>query len=381
MATAIRVPDLGTTVDEITIVAWLVEKGERVERGDFLAEIETDKATCELESASEGVLLKQMVPAGETAQKGDILAYIGEAGETVPDEKSDLEDRENPTTPTIPMSDRRRSAAHPRVSPMVSNLAKKVGVHLADVQGTGQGGMITRQDVLQARKASAAEGAASGEEKLSRSQAAVAKAVLKSCREIPHLYITAAVDMTAGERIRNQSAMAGTIVSYDALFLKAMAGAIRAVPLVAARLDGERVIRSEEIHIAIAVGLEDNLVLPVVRNVDQKDLPTLQGEIDAFVAQARAHALKAEQMTGGCMTFTNLGMYPIESFDPIIFPEHSAILAVGAVQKKPAVLDDRIMIRPMATVKVAVDHRLINGRTAAEFICKVKEILESNTLV
>jgi pyruvate/2-oxoglutarate dehydrogenase complex dihydrolipoamide acyltransferase (E2) component len=186
--------------------------------------------------------------------------------------------------------------------------------------------------------------------------------------------------MTACEQIREQRATAGTGVGYDALFLKAMAGALQAIPLVAARLDGECVIRPEGVHIAIAIGLENDLFLPVIRDVDRKDLQTLQGEIVVLADQARANAFRAEQMTGGCMTLSNLGMYPIEAFDPIIFPEHSAILAVGAVQKKPVVSDDRIEVRPMCLAKLAVDHRLINGRTAAHFLCKVKEILESGTL-
>ena len=374
MANAIKVPDLGTTVDEIKIIAWLVEEGQSVKRGDVLAEVETDKATIELESVAEGVLLKLMTPAGETAQEGDILAYIGEMGESVPDEEIKAANSGTAAGPVVPDGG---PIERPAVSRMVSNLAKKIGVDLATVQGTGQDGMITRQDVLRTRKAGPTKETAPARERLPRSQAAVAKAVLKSCREIPHIQVTAAIDMTVAEQVRNQSAMDGARIGYDAIFLKAMACAIQAMPLIAARLDGEFVIRPEGIHIAIAIGLENDLVLPVVRNVDQKDLPKLQSQIDDLIAQARTHTFKAEQITGGCITLTNLGMYPIESFDPIIFPEHSSILAVGAVQKKPVVVDDRVAIRPMATVKVAADHRLINGRLAAEFICKIKEIMEA----
>jgi pyruvate dehydrogenase E2 component (dihydrolipoamide acetyltransferase) len=240
--------------------------------------------------------------------------------------------------------------------------------------------MITREDVLRAKKAGTSEAAVSGGERLSRSQGAVARAVLKSWQEIPHLCVSAAVDMTACERIRQQRAIHGAAVSYDAFFLKAMAGAIRAIPWVAARLDGECVVRPEGVHMAVAVGVENDLYLPVIRDVNRKDLPALQGEIVALAAQARTRVFRAEQLTGGCMALSNLGMYPIESFDPIIFPEHSAILAVGAVQKKPVVLDDRIEIRSMCQVKLAVDHRLINGRTAAQFVCKVQEILEAGAL-
>jgi len=183
--------------------------------------------------------------------------------------------------------------------------------------------------------------------------------------------------MTAAEQLRAAGAAAGTKISYDAIFLRAMAGAIGAVPLVAARLDGRRVIHAVGVHIALAVGEGNQLFLPVVRDVDTKDLNVLQSEIVDLASRARAGVLKPEQMTGGCITLSNLGMYPIESFDAIIFPEHSAILAVGSVQKRPVVVNDGVAIRPMATVKLAVDHRLINGRAAAEFLSRLKQIVES----
>jgi len=374
MAVPIKMPDLGTTVDEIKLVAWLAAEGDNVKRGDPIAEIETDKATGELESVAEGVLLKQLVPAGETVQTGEILAYVGAAGEAVPVAEDTARREESAVrSPTT-----QRPAQGPRVSPVVRNLAKRLGVDLANVQGTGQGGIITRDDVLGASRTGAAKpaAAAAGEE-LSPAQSAVARAVLKSVTDIPHLRIAAEVDMTAAEQLRAAGAAAGTKISYDAIFLRAMAGAIRAVPLVAARLDGHRVIHAAGVHIALAVGEGNQLFLPVVRDVDTMDLNALQSEIVDLASRARAGVLKPEQMTGGCMTLSNLGMYPIESFDAIIFPEHSAILAVGSVQKRPVVVNDGVAIRPMATVKLAVDHRLINGRTAAEFLSRLKQIVES----
>jgi len=374
MAVPIRMPDFGTTVDEVRVVAWLLKEGEPVKRGQLIAEIETDKAAGELESAAEGVLLKKVVPAGATARTGDVLAYVGRPGESVPDEKPETGDKESTDLPAAPV---RVAAGLPRVSPIVRNLAKKLGVDLATVRGTGQGGIITRQDVLHASQKGVAETTAPAGEPLSRSQSAVARAVLKSIREIPHLRIAAEVDMAAAQGIRARSGGTGHKISYDAIFLKAMAEAIQAVPLLAARLDGERVIRPEGIHIALAIGLEDELFLPVIRDVNRKDLLTLQGEITALASGARSGALKAEQMTGGCMALSNLGMYPIESFDAVIFPGHSAILTVGAAQRKPVAVEDHVEIRPVAMVKLAVNHRLINGRTAAEFLATVKDIVES----
>ena len=373
MPIPIRVPDLGTTVDEVKLIAWLVEEGESVERGDLLAEVQTDKATGELESVAEGVVLKLLADPGDIVEKGEILAYVGEPDETAPDAQDEperAEDGPGQSVPTQPAGDR------PHAPLLVRNLAKKLGVDLASIEGTGPNGTITRGDVLATDRPDPAPGVASGEE-LSRAQSAVAKAVLKSVREIPHLRVEAVVDMTAVQGIRDRSAASGAKVSYDAVLLKAMAAAIQSVPLVAARLDGERVVRPEGVHLALAIGVENDLVLPVIRNVDQRDLSALQSEIAALASQAKASALRAEQMAGGCMTLSNLGMYPIESFDAIIFPEHSAILAVGAVERKPVAVDDRVEVRPLATLKLAVDHRLINGRTAAEFMARVKEIVEA----
>jgi len=375
MAVPIKVPDLGTTVDEIKVIAWLVKEGDTINRGEAIAEIETDKAVTELESVAEGVLLKQVVPAGALASKGEILAYVGRPDEEVPQVTDKTIAHETPE----PQKVRGRTVSEqPRVAPIVRNLAQKLGVDLARVPGTGKAGMITREDVVRAANeevAAAPPGA--GEELLSRAQSAVARAVLESTQRIPHLRLTAHIDMTAAQEIRGKAKANGAKISYDAVFLKAMAKAIETVPVVAARLVGRRIIRPAGVHIAVAVGIGNDLSLPVIREGDRKDLQSLQQDIDEAVSQVRGGTLKQAQMTGGCITLSNLGMYPIESFDAIIFPEHSAILAVGSVMEKPVVVDGRVEVRPMATVRLVVDHRLINGRTAAEFLTGIKQIIES----
>ena len=372
MPIPIKIPDLGTTVDEVEIVSWLVEEGQAVRRGDLLVEIETDKATSELESVAEGVLLRQMVPAGATVETGEVLAYVGEPGESVPQPSTE----EQPKTPVPARRDPCRAGSQARVSYVVRNLARKLGVDLASVEGTGQGGAITRADVLQASRLAPGVTSSVGES-LPRLQSAVAKAVTTSAREIPHLRITAAIDMTAVQELRERHAEAGTKISYDAIFLKAMAGALRSVPLLAAHLENGRVVRPDGLHLALAVGVENDLFLPVIKDVDEKTLDAIQSEISTLTASAKAGKLRLEQLTGGCMALSNLGMYPIESFDPIIFPEHSSILAVGAVQRRIVVIDERMVIRPVAMANLAVDHRLVNGRTAAEFLTKLKEIVET----
>jgi pyruvate dehydrogenase E2 component (dihydrolipoamide acetyltransferase) len=386
MASAIKLPDMGTNVEECKVLSWRVREGDAVERGDILADIETDKAVAELESTAEGVVLRLQVKAGDMTHKGDILAYVGKPGEAIPAGPETLPSAaaalsHGPAAP-VGSASHLEEARSVRISLIVRNLAVKLGVDIARVVGTGPGGVITREDVQRASHELGASAAvtAPAAEQLSRAQAAVARAVQKSWREIPHLSITAAIDMTAVQELRAKREVAGVRLSYDAIFLKAMARAAAEVPLVAAKLDGEKVIHPHGVHIALAIGLDNALQLPVIRDVDQKDIATLQDEVASLVARVKTGTLRTEQVTGGCIALSNLGMYPIEAFDAIIFPDHSTILTVGAIQMKPVVLDGQVKARPIVTVKLAADHRLINGRTAAAYLIRVKEVVESADL-
>jgi pyruvate dehydrogenase E2 component (dihydrolipoamide acetyltransferase) len=386
MAVAIKLPDMGTNVEECKVLSWRVEEGDSVKRGDVLADIETDKAVAELESTGEGVLLRVVVKEGELARTGDILAYVGKPGESV------AGDAKAVAAPAAALPHGTASPVAPpshleggpslRVAPIVRNMAAKLGVDLGRVKGTGAGGVITREDVQRASREQAAPApeATSPGEPLPRAQVAVARAVQKSWREIPHLSITVSMDMTAAQEMRAKIDVNGARLSYDAIFLKAMARATDSVPLVAAKLEGERIIRPQGIHIALAIGLDNELHLPVVRDVEKKDLVSLQKEVVDLVAKVKARTLRPDQMTGGSMALSNLGMYPIEAFDGIIFPEHSTILTLGAIQLKPVILEGEVKARPLVTVKLAADHRLINGRTAAAFLSRVKEVIESGEI-
>ncbi len=335
MPTPIRMPDFGTAVTEIRILKWLIEEGQAVTRGTLLAELETDKAVTELECVAVGVLLQQCAPAGAMVEAGQIIAYVGAPGEKLVEEP-------------------------PRVSPVVKNLAAKMGVVLAAIQGTGDGGMITREDVL--RAARTAPTAAPTATPTADPQAAVARAVSQSHAEIPHLRIVASIDMSAARKLRAEG------ISYDAMFLRAMALAAQAVPLSAA---------PRGIHIALAVSSGDDLRLPVVRDVDQKDLAAVESEVQAVAARARDGALRLEEMTGGSMALSNLGMYPIDTFDAIIYPGQCAILALGAVENRVVAIEGRVEIRPMVTVTLAADHRTVNGRAAAEYLTALKRTMET----
>jgi len=384
MAVAIRLPDMGTNVEECKVLAWKVKEGDSVKRGDVLADVETDKAVAELESTAEGVLLRCLVSAGATARTGEILAYIGKAGESIPAEAA------NTHGPGGPIEGRglRPSPSHvaaplpSRISPIVRNLAAKLGVDLRQVQGTGADGIITREDVQRKRNSTLPVPLSTSTpvEALSRMQAAVARAVQKSWREVPHLRISASIDMGRALELREQSHSAGSKISYDAIFLKAMAEAAASHPLFLARIEGDGIVRSSGIHIALAISLGDELHLPVIRDVGRKDLRALHKEIAELAGRIKTHQLKAEPVSAATMALSNLGMYPIEEFDAIIFPGHSSILTVGAIQLTSTVIDGRVEIRPVVKLKLAADHRLINGRAAAEFLTEVKKTLESQNL-
>jgi pyruvate dehydrogenase E2 component (dihydrolipoamide acetyltransferase) len=377
---------MGTNVEECKVLSWRIKPGATVKRGDILADIETDKAVAELESTGEGVLLQVVVKEGDLARTGDILAYVGKPGEFVTGEAKTeaalAAGLPHPTASPVATPSHLDAGESARVAPMVRNLAVKLGVDLGRVKGTGAGGVITRQDVQRAsgEGASVAMETTPSGDLLPSAQAAVARAVQKSWKEIPHLSITASIDMTSAEERRAKSDVNGARLSYDAIFLKAMARAAESVPLVAAKLEGERIIRPQGIHIALATGLDNDLFLPVVREVEKKDLASLQKEVADLVAKVKARSLRTEQMSGASMALSNLGMYPIDAFDGIIFPEHSTILTLGAIQLKPVVLEGEVKARPLVTVKFAADHRLINGRTAAAFLSKVKEVIESGEI-
>lgn len=367
MAVPIVMPDLGTTVEEFRIMRWLVTEGDAVALGDELAEIETDKAVTALECTARGVVLRRLVDEDATVHTGDVLAYVGEMGESIPDTApltSSVEPVVHGTIPIAPASEQT-----PRVAPVVRNLARTLGVELSTVRGTGPNGLITREDVQRAAVAPAGN-------ELSRTQRAVACAVTRSWSEIPHCYFTATIDMTAAQALRARSKADGAAISYDAMLLYAMARAVTAQPIFASRLDGERVQPVDGVHLALAVDIDNELLLPVLRDVPALSLSALQTEIDEVVAQAKAHNLPASRLAGACMALSNLGMYPLDSFMPIIFPEHNAILAVGAITPTPTAINGEVVIRPLLSATLAIDHRLINGRAAAALLTAMKSLLE-----
>jgi pyruvate/2-oxoglutarate dehydrogenase complex dihydrolipoamide acyltransferase (E2) component len=366
MVTAIRMPDIGTTVDRVTLVSWLVKRGDGVKRGDPLCEVETDKAVSELESVAEGVVLDLSVEAGAEIEQGTIIAYVGQPGEATAAPAE-------PTAPAAPGAEAARS-----IPPLVRNLARKEGVDLGLVTGTGPGGRITREDVLRAKAAPAEPPAAPAGKPLPPSQITIGRRVSRSHREIPPISFMAHIDMANVLRARrDMEKKTGRKPSFDAFFVKAAAGAMRRFPHFRSRFERDSAIEREAVDVGVAIDRDGRLFIPVVRGADAKTLAGIDADIRALAAEAGSGTLAADALSGATLTVTNLGMFPVTAFQAIIPPDQAAVLSVGAVEDRAVVRQGAVTAAPMATVTLTVDHRLVNGREAAEFVTELKKALEN----
>ncbi len=372
MATPIKMPDLGTTVEEVMLIAWLKQEGEPVNRGDPLCEIETDKATDQLESVTAGVLLRQVVPAESVVRSGTVIAYIGSPGEIIPEEVTPA-----PTPSQAPSAGQvaTKTETKRKVPPVIRNLARREGVDRDTVTGSGPGGRITREDVLRAKQTGAP--ADRSGVPYSKAQHSVAGLVSRSNRAIPTIDLMASVDMTAIIQTRRKlQEESSRKVTFDSFFLFGVAQSIKQFPSFAAHAGDDLLYKHETIDVCLAVSHEKRLYLPAVRNADKLTFDEIQTEIERMVEKTRGGQLSSVDIAGGCFTTSNLGMYPLDCFQMIIPPEQSGALAIGAIQQRPVVKDGQIVARPMCIVALSVDHRMINGAEAADFLKHLIETLE-----
>ena len=361
MATPLRMPDMGTVEGDVLLVRWLKAEGDTVSLGEPLFEAETDKGVSTVEAALAGVLVKRLLSEGSKAGAGETIALIRRPGESDEQERG-----------------ARGVSSDPAPAPVIRALAAKWGVDTGSVQRTGPGGRMTREDVLRARDAPTPKKAAGAMPSLSPAQAVVARKVSQSHREKPVYRVNAQVDMSRAIAVRELSKQGGAAsISWDAIFVKAAALALAEMPRFRLFMQGEAETEHAGADIAVAVGIGDDLYIPAVRGPASKSVLVISAEIIALSKKAEARALAAADVEGSCFLVSNLGMFPIDSFDAIIYPDHSAALAVGAVTPIPVSDGTRIWIAPMARLSLAVDHRLINGRTAARFMTRLKQILET----
>jgi|SRR5665647_1642969 len=415
-------PRLSDTMEEGTLSQWLKNVGDPVHKGDVLAEIETDKATMDLEAFEDGVLEQQLVPAGTLVPIGQPVAVIGDGSKTAESapakptkaagpasaEPASAEPAEAPpgepgTTAPQPSAPALK-ATELRTSPLARKIAHDHNIDLATIGGSGPQGRITRADVEDAiaqgetAPAAAARGAqarvsqpslaatpttaedADGVIPLGIIRRVTARRLTES-QAVPHFFLTSVVEVERLIAFRAEVnaglAELGTKVSINDLFVRACAVALRAHPEVNASWGGDTLLRHGPINIGIAVATDDGLVVPVVTDADRKSLGTIASETVELAGRARAGRLTLNEMTGGTFTISNLGMFGIDQFTAMINPPEAAVLAVGAATDVPVVRDGQLVTVPKMKITLTVDHRVLDGATAAAFLRDLTGILET----
>ena len=377
MATKVIMPKLGMAMTEGTVVKWLKKDGDHVEKGERIAVVMSKKITYEVEAPASGIL-RHAAAVKEVKAVGEAIAYIAEPGEEIPE----LELAPPAPPPEVAAPPPPEAAPPPPeekpfvlATPMARKLAKEHGIDLTEVTGTGPKGRITEKDVrafIEARKAPPVRRAIPfvGVRQM------IAERMTESLRTMAQVTITTEVDATELVRLREQL-KAEFDLTYTDLVVKAAAKALRDHPLLNATLVGDEIQLLEEVHIGVAVALEEGLIVPVVRDADKKTLQEIAQETRRLAEGAREGTLTVDEVTGSTFTVTNLGMYGVDTFTPIINPPEAAILGVGRIVEKPAVHQGQIVKRALMQLSLTFDHRIVDGAPAAEFLRTVKGLLES----
>ena len=426
-------PRLSDTMQEGAIDSWRKQVGDEVHKGDVLAEIETDKALMELEAYDEGVLTAILVQAGQSAPIGAPIAVIGQAEDGHPAaaphpaeppaaappaaEAPAAQRADVPVpAPPAPVSAQPAPSATlqpPPASPLARTVARQHGVNLADVRGTGPGGRILRADIeaAVARRAqpaaqpsttptptppsqipatpparrpepAAARPVAAHDEQvpLSRVRRLTAERLAQSAQQAPHFHLTRTLEVDALLAFRAQANAdlddAGVRISVTDLLVKACALALARRPEVNCSWAGDKLLRHRRVNIGLAVALEDGLVVPVVHDADRKTLTEISGEAHELAERARAGRLSLDEITGGTFTISNLGMYGVDRFTAVINPPDAAILAVGAARPSAVARDGQVAVATTMTLTLGIDHRVLDGATAARFLGELTALLE-----
>jgi len=418
MATNILMPALSPTMTEGTLTRWLKQEGEVVKAGDVIAEIETDKATMEVEAVDEGVLGKILVPDGSEGVKVNapiaVLVAEGEsvpAGPAPPAEKAAAAPAPSPGPPpaataAAPAQANGHAPAGERlfISPLARRMARQAGLDPATLVGSGPSGRIVKADIEAAlRQAPPAApqaaapatpppapalraGAITAPHDLvphSSMRKVIARRLVEAKQQIPHFYITldvaldALLDLRAALNAKSAKEGPGAFkLSVNDFLIKAAAIALRRVPKVNASFTEDGIAFYRDVDISIAVAIPDGLITPIIRHADEKGLAAISNEMKTLAARARAGKLKPEEFQGGGFSISNLGMYGVREFAAIINPPQSAILAIGAGEKRPVVKEGALAIATLMTCTLSVDHRVVDGALGAEWLAAFKAIVE-----
>ncbi len=394
-------PSMGADMTEGTIVKWLKAEGDAVERGDKLAEIETDKTVVEMEAYAGGLLRKIVVAEGGRVPVGELIAYIGDADDEVPETAEPAAPEAPAAVPAPPAPAAAPAAVAPtqpaapmpppaggrvKASPMARRLARERNIDISRITGTGPGGRITRDDVLSYQPPAAAPAVAAApapEIDSSDVRQAIARVTVRSKTEKPHFYVTVAVDMTELMRLRTgiNKALAdsGQRVSVNDMLIKASVNALIEQPKFNKFYEEDRLVGQSDINIGLAIALEQGLIVPALLQCQGKSLVELSTAAKDLGRRARGDggSLTQEELTGGTFAISNMGMLDVESFSAIIVPPQSAILATGSVTKTPVVRDDQIVVADIMKATLSVDHRVADGAEGAVFLNEIRKNLEN----
>jgi pyruvate dehydrogenase E2 component (dihydrolipoamide acetyltransferase) len=415
----ISMPRLSDTMEEGTVASWLKNIGDKIEEGDILAEIETDKATMEFESFYEGVLLYIGVGEGESAKVDSLLTIIGPEGTdvsglvTAHKEGTILSETietktEASTTETVQIQEQTAEVSKSNntggrifASPLAKKIAKDKGINLADVKGSGENGRIVKKDVENYTPAAAAAAVEAtptqttqtstplatytpvGEEsyeevKNSQMRKVIAKRLGESKFTAPHYYLTIELDMDSAIASRKTiNALPDTKVSFNDMIVKACAMALKKHPQVNTSWNGDTTRYNHHIHVGVAVAVDDGLLVPVLKFTDQMSLTQIGGNVRDLAGKARNKKIAPNEMEGSTFTISNLGMFGIQEFTSIINQPNSAILSVGAIEQKPVVKEGQIVVGNTMKVTLACDHRTVDGATGAQFLQTVRAYIEN----
>jgi pyruvate dehydrogenase E2 component (dihydrolipoamide acetyltransferase) len=396
MATVVIMPKLGLTMTEGSIEKWLKEEGNRVEKGEPLVEIITEKLNFQYEAPATGLLQRILRPEGDTVPVSTPIAIIAEESEALPEVESiqataPLEAPRFETSQTKSKEPGRRIF----VSPIARRIAKEKGIDLSTLNGSGPGGRIVKNDVLQAagkaipseRIAPPPMPAPSGKTiPLKGVRRVIAKRMTESFQNIPHFYLSLEMDMTAclalHEKLREEVEKRARVrLTLTDILVKVVASALRNHPLMNSRIEGDQILLLDEVNIGVAIALEDGLIVPVVHQADRKSLSEIAAVLRGLTQKAKEGKLSLEEVGGGTFTLSNMGMLGIDKFNAIINPPECSILGVGRTVRKPVVHGEEIRIRPMAWFSLSSDHRIVDGATAALFLNDLRELVENPTLL
>jgi pyruvate dehydrogenase E2 component (dihydrolipoamide acetyltransferase) len=420
----VLMPRLSDTMQEGTLSQWLKRAGDQVRKGDILAVIETDKAAMEMEAYDEGVLTKILVEEGSSVPIGTPIAIIGQAAAGVPATSpaappppADMPPPgQQPAAPALPPGAARPPGGRVGTSPLARKLAREHGIDLATVSGTGPGGRIVRADIEDAIRqlgaaqpmpqpaapaptglaepasvapavppgsaaptAAAAPAGDAEEVPLSTVRRLTAERLAASAREAPHFYLTVVADADELLSFRaqaNDRRAADVKISVTDLLIKACATALASHPEVNVSWDQTRILRHHHVNIGVAVAIGDGLIVPVIRDAGRKTLTEIAREAHDLTTRARARRLTPDELTGGTFTISNLGMYGIRQFTAVINPPQAAILAVGAATRQPVARGDQVTVGTTVTLTLSIDHRAVDGATAAAFLTSLRELIE-----